>query len=408
MTQPSGVLSELARVEGGRVLAVLARSTGDVDLAEDAVQDAIVTALEVWPRTGVPADPSAWIYVAARRKALDILRREASRRDKELAARIVADPPEPSVVRDDQLRLIFTCTHPALDLDARVALALRTLCGLSVQEIARALLTTEAAMAKRLVRARRKIAVAGIPFAIPDESDLPERLAGVAGVIHLVYTAGHAASGDAVVRADLCEEAVRLARLLADLVPKEPTVGGLLALLLLSEARRPARVDPNGDLVALADQRRTDWDHRLIDEGLAWLIRSLDQSDGQADPYQLQAAISACHAVAPSYEATDWQEIARLYELLASVHANPIVDINASVAIAETRGPAAAIDLLHRVAPEHRSYTWHAAMGEMRLRLGDAGARADFVAAARLAPSETERRHLEGRARKLEGPESRR
>ncbi|HEX5615198.1 MAG TPA: sigma-70 family RNA polymerase sigma factor, partial [Acidimicrobiia bacterium] len=245
---PNDALAELARVEGGRILAVLARTTGDLQLAEDAVQDATIAALEVWPRTGVPADPAAWIYVAARRKALDVIRRESRRPEKETTASLTAsrELPPPSVVHDDQLRLIFTCCHPALDLDARVALALRTLCGLSTAEIARALLVSEPTMAKRLVRAKHKIATAGIPYRIPEADELPARLAGVCAVVHLVYTAGHAATGESTVRADLCDEGVRLARLLVELVPNDPLPEALLALLLLTDARRPARVDAHG------------------------------------------------------------------------------------------------------------------------------------------------------------------
>jgi RNA polymerase sigma-70 factor (ECF subfamily) len=397
-------LGDLARVEGGRILAVLARTTGDLQLAEDAVQDAVVAALEVWPRVGVPANPSAWLYVAARRKALDVLRREQRRGEKETAAVIVRDPPEPSVVRDDQLRLIFTCTHPALDLDTRVALALRTLCGLSTAEVARALLVSEPTMAKRLVRAKRKIATAGIPYRIPDAADLPVRLAGVAAVIHLVYTAGHAATGTSLLRADLCDEAVRLARLLADLVPDDPLPEALLALLLLSEARRPTRLDGHGELVPLAEQDRARWDVALAAEGIALLDRSLTRSDGLADPYQLQAAIAACHTEAPTYEATDWREIVRLYGMLGEVHPNPVVDINAAVAVLEADGPVAALGLLDAVPEAARSYLWEAARGEALGRLGDRAASvAAFGRAAASAPSDPERRHLERRASSATG-----
>jgi RNA polymerase sigma-70 factor (ECF subfamily) len=394
VTAPQDALADVARVEGARILAVLARATGDLQVAEDAVQDAVVAALEVWPRTGVPSNPGGWLYVAARRKALDVLRREGRRLDREAAARIEVEPPAPSVIRDDQLRLLFTCCHPALDLDARVALALRTLCGLSTAEVARALLTTEPTMAKRLVRAKAKIARARIPYRIPDVDELPARLAGVCAVVHLVYTTGHAAA----IRLDLCDEAVRLGRLLVELVPGDPLPEALLALLLLADARRPSRHDVHGDLVPLAAQDRSGWDRALVDEGLALLDRSLDRTDGQADPYQLQAAIAACHAMAPTYAATDWAEVVRLYRLLAEVHPNPVVDLNAAVAVGEAEGPGAALALLDAVPAAVRSYLWHAARGEMLDRLGDSpGAAAAFGEAAAGAPSEPERRHLERR-----------
>ena len=316
-------LTRVLRREGGRLLAVLARQVGDLQLAEDALQDAGVAAVEVWGRTGPPKDPASWLYVAARRKAIDLLRREDRRDVKErdavaLAGQLERELPDASAVEDDLLRLVFTCCHPALDLDTRVALALRTLCGLSTLEVARVLLVPEATMGKRLTRAKAKIAHAGIPFQVPAAEDLAGRTAAVCAVVHLVYTAGHAAgSGDDLLRDDLCDEAVRLARLLVHLLPDQVTAQGLLALLLLTDARRATRTDADGELVPLVDQDRARWDRTPSPR--AWrLDQSLVLTDGQADSYQLQAAIAACHATAPTYADTDWPEIVRLYGILAA------------------------------------------------------------------------------------------
>ena len=289
------------------MLASLTRTLGSFDLAEDAVQDAAVAALERWPQSGVPDDPRAWLTVVARNCALDRLRREAKRAGKEAATMdLFSGEPVPlpdTVVRDDQLRLIFTCCHPALALEARVALSLRTICGLSTAEIARALLVPEPTMAKRLVRARRKIADAHIPYRVPADHELPDRLPAVLGVAYLVFTEGHTAtSGDQLVRVDLCDEGVRLSRLLRELLPDEPEVAGLLALMLLTDARRATRVDDAGDLVLLADQDRARWDRALVDEGAALVTEALRRSGGTPGPYQLQAAIAACHATSPSYD----------------------------------------------------------------------------------------------------------
>jgi RNA polymerase sigma-70 factor (ECF subfamily) len=397
-------LAEVIRVEGSRIMAVLARSLGDLALAEDALQDAAVSAVEVWGRTGTPADPAAWMYVAARRKALDMLRRETDRPRRErdaahLAEQLARELPAPSVVQDDVLRLLFTCCHPSLELDTRVALALRTLCGLSTAEVARVLLVGEAAMGKRLTRAKAKIAVARIPFRVPAHEELPERVAGVAAVIHLVFTAGHEASGEALVRADLCDEAIRLCRLLVDLLPDPVLAQGLLALLLLTDARRPARLDPGGELVPLADQDRSRWDRAEMAEGLRLLDASLTASDGVADPYQLQAAISACHDLASTFAETDWAEIVRLYRILAEVHPNPMVDVNAAVAVAHLEGPEAGLEVLEGIEPPARAHGWFAASGDLLERSGRADeARAAFRRAAELTPSGPERRHLERRA----------
>lgn len=398
-------LAEVVGVEGSRIVAVLARTLGDIQLAEDALQDATVSATEVWRRNGPPADSAAWLYVAARRKALDVLRRESQRTRREegavsLARQLAPELPAPSVVEDDLLRLVFTCCHPSLDLDARVALALRTLCGLSTAEVARVLLVGEAAMSKRLTRVKQKIAVAGIPFRVPNAAELPSRLAGAAAVIHLVYTAGHSAgAGPELVRADLCEEAIRLARLLVDLLPGQPTAAGLLALLLLTDARRAARTDGRGDLIPLADQDRDLWDRTYIEEGVALLGASLGLTGGVADPYQLQAAIAACHDQAPSFAETDWPEIVRLYRILAEVHPNPVVTINAAVAMAEVEGSQAALVELETLAEADRTHAWWAARGVMLTRLNrHPEASAAFRQAATLAPTEPERRHLDRQA----------
>ncbi|GII34453.1 RNA polymerase subunit sigma-24 [Planotetraspora mira] len=348
-------LAETVRIEGARILATLVRTVGALELAEDAVQEATIAALRDWPVSGVPDNPRAWLTVASRRKAVDIIRREGLRAGKEREGTELVDlnAPEPAegAVHDDQLRLIFTCCHPALALEARVALALRTLCGLSVEETAAALLTSEAAMAKRLTRTRQKIAQASIPYRVPSADELPGRLAAVCAVLHSLYTSGHTRlSGARLTDVDVCAEAIRLTRLLARLLPGAPEPAALLALLLLTEARRPARMDAAGEVVLLADQDRTLWDTAKIAEGLALLEASLERTDGVADPYQLQAAMAAQHAVAATSADTDWAEMVRLYDLLLSVQpANGAAALGRAVAVAEAEGPAAglaALDLL--------------------------------------------------------------
>ncbi len=396
-------LDDVVRIEGGRILAVLASATGDLQLAEDAVQDATIAALEVWNRTGIPQNASGWLYVAARRKALDVIKRESTREQRQRASSsmvrdLTSDPPPESSVRDDMLRLIFTCCHPALGLDARVALALRTLCGLSTAEVARVLLVSEPTMAKRLVRTKQKIKQAAIPYRIPNDDELPERLAGVCAVVYLVYTSGHHTIDDVIVRADLCEESIRLARLLVEALPDEPTAEALLALLLLTDARRPSRIAADGSLVPLAEQDRSRWNIASAHEGFARLQRSLTRTDGVADPYQLQAAIAACHSMAASYEATDWPEIVRLYRILAEVSPSAVVDLNAAIAIAEADGPSVGLDALERVDASARNHLWHVGCAEMLVKLGrnDAATRA-FERALDAAPTEPERRYIAGR-----------
>lgn len=353
-------VAETVRVEGTRILATLIRTLGDVGLAEDAVQEATIAALGAWPVTGVPPEPRAWLTVTARRKAIDILRRERVRADKERLADLHREdvPPE-HVVADDLLRLIFTCCHPTLSPPTRVALALRTLCGLSPAQIADVLLTTEAAVAKRLTRARQKIAVARIPYRVPPSSELPDRLPAVCGVVHSLYTTGHAGYD-----VDMCAEAVRLAELLHELLPDQPMPAAVLALLLLTDARRPARLDVRG-VVTLDRQDRARWDPCAIGRGIELLNDSLRRTGGQADAYQLQAAIAAEHARSPSYGKTDWAEILRLYDLLVSVAPSEAADLGRAVAAAEARGPAAGLALLADLSPTPRV---HAVRAELLAR----------------------------------------
>ena len=366
----SAELAETVRTEGARILATLVRTTGDLRLAEDAVQDATLRALRDWPRTGVPDSPRAWLTVAARRIAVDMLRREAARPGKERASMDLTAPdlPPDGVVRDDRLRLIFTCCHPALALDAQVTLALRTLCGLSPAQIAAVLLTGDAAVAKRLTRTRAKIARAGIPYRIPADEELPARLAAVCAVVHASYTIAHSAvGGDRLTDVDGCREAVRLARLTHELLPDEPMPAAVLALILLTEARRAARVDAAGDPVPLADQDRSRWDRAAIAAGVRLLDGSLRRTDGLADPFQLQAAIAAEHARAPSYPETDWAEIVRLYDLLVEAAPTSAARLARAVAVAEAAGAAAGLRALAEVEPGSRR---EAVRGELLAREG--------------------------------------
>jgi RNA polymerase sigma factor (sigma-70 family) len=371
-------VARLVREEGTRVLATLVRVTGSVDLAEDATQDAVVRALETWPRDGVPDNPRGWLLVTAKRRAVDIIRREARRPGKEAeAASLILPGPEepPEVVRDDLLRLVFTCCHPTLATEAQVALALRTLGGLSTAEVARGLLVPEATMAKRLTRAKQKIAQAGIPYRVPSAGELPGRLAGVAATIYLIFNEGYAAgAGDDVVRVALTAEAIRLARLLAGLLPDEPTVLGLLALLLLQDARRDARVDRAGLPVLLADQDRGRWDGRAIKEGVELVGRALRCSPDHPDRYAVQAAIAACHALAPSYADTNWDAVISWYDVLLAVQDTAVVRLNRAAAIAERDGPAAGLALVDAIDGLSGYAWWHATRAELLHRLGDIGA----------------------------------
>jgi RNA polymerase sigma factor (sigma-70 family) len=358
--QPQDRLADVIRIEGARLLATLVRAVGDWSLAEEAVQEAAITALGDWATHGIPDHPRAWLTATARRKAIDIIRRERSRGGKErdgaaLMELTRTDKPDDSVLDDDLLRLIFTCCHPSLAPEARLALALRTLCQLSVAQVADVMLTGEAAMAKRLTRTRQKIAVAGIPYRVPSDAELPQRLGAVCGVVHALYTAGHAPLGsDLVLDVDLCREGVRLARLLHRLLPDEAMPAAVLALVLLTEARRPARLDAEGAAVLLPDQDRSRWDRALIGEGTGLLDGSLRRTAGIADPYQLQAAIAAEHAHATGYPDTDWTEIVRLYDLLLSVAPSGPAALGRAVALAERDGPVAGLRALAGIPEDSR------------------------------------------------------
>jgi len=393
--------AEAVRVEGARILSTLIRTVGDIQIAEDAVQEATLAALSAWPVTGVPPQPRAWLTVTARRKAIDILRRERARPGKERdGLRMIelarSDLPPDDVVHDDLLRLIFTCCHPTLSAPTRVALALRTLCGLSSAQIAGVLLTTEAATTKRLTRARQKIAAAHIPYRVPAEDELADRLPTVCGVIHSLYTAGHApVDGRAAYDVDACAEAVRLAELLHELLPDQPMPASVLALLLLTEARRPARLDERGDVVTLDQQDRGRWDAAAIGRGIALLNESLRRSCAQADAYQLQAAIAAEHARAASYDDTDWTEILRLYDLLVSIAPSHAAGLGRVVAAAEAADAATGLAMLADLPSSPR---WHAIRAELLAREGRYAEAARELAESLDGPAtQPERQHRERR-----------
>jgi RNA polymerase sigma-70 factor (ECF subfamily) len=368
-------MERVFREDYGRAVAVLARVFGDIDIAEDAVQDAFAEAARRWPSAGLPPSPAGWIITTARNRAIDRLRREAARDGKHAQAALLhareEHVGEESPVHDDRLRLMFTCCHPALGTAARVALTLRLLGGLTTAEIAHAFLVPEPTMAQRLVRAKAKIRDAGIPYRIPAEADLPGRVSAVLAVVYLIFNEGYtASSGETLARADLCAEAIRLGRLLARLMPDEPEVLGLLALMLLTESRRAARTSADGALVLLADQDRTRWDRALIAEGQAIVRQCLRRS--QPGSYQIQAAINAVHSDAPTAADTDWQQILRLYDQLLVVAPSPVTALNRAVAAAEVDGPAAALALVDGLAQASLGgyYLYHAIRADLLRRLG--------------------------------------
>jgi RNA polymerase sigma-70 factor (ECF subfamily) len=395
------------RDEWGRVVATLIRVTGDWDLAEECAADALAMALQRWPRDGIPDRPGAWLTTAARNRAIDLLRREkvGAAKLREVAVMASRDEPEPlssddSGVPDDRLRLMFTCCHPALSLEARVALTLRTLAGLTTAEIARAFLSSEPTMAKRLVRAKQKIQHAGIPYRVPPSHLLPERVPSVLGVLYLLFNEGYSASAGAdLIRVGLSAEAIRLARVLISLMPDEPEAAGLLALMLLQDSRRAARVDAGGDLVTLEDQDRARWDAASIAEGVSVLDRALRRR--RPGPYQLQAAIAACHATAPTAADTDWAQIALLYEELGRFLPTPVVELNRAVAVSMANGPAAGLALVAELEASGKLSGYHllpATRADLLRRLGRAREAADaYREALALAATDSERRFLNRR-----------
>jgi RNA polymerase sigma-70 factor, ECF subfamily len=409
--EPLERIDRLYRSESRRVLATLIRLLGDFDLAEEALQDAFTAAMEQWPRDGMPANPRAWLISTGRFKAIDRLRRRA-RFDTmlgELAARLDDRPaPDPGEqedqpLEDDRLRLIFTCCHPALPPDAQVAMTLREVCGLTTEEIARAFLTGPPTVAQRIVRAKAKIRAARIPYAVPPPGELPDRLETVLHVVYLVFTEGYApASGDSVVRSDLADEAIRLGRLLVELLP-EPEALGLLALMLLQDSRRAARTSPDGDLILLADQDRSCWNRERIAEGTALLARA--SSSGQIGPYALQAAIGAAHAQAPTAQATDWDRIVGLYNLLARADPSPVIELNRAVAVSMRDGPATGLALVDAILARGQLDAYHlahAARADLLRRLGrTADARACYRRALELTRQEPQRRFIRQRLNEL-------
>jgi len=413
---PHAVVDRLFREEQGRAVATLIRVLGDFDLAEEAVQEAFISALETWPTRGVPDNPGAWITTTARNRAIDRVRRRRVLAEKaELFGRqalieeeLAAIDPDAAIdgadrmnpIVDDRLRLIFTCCHPALAMDARVALTLRTLGGLSTPEIARAFLVPEATLAQRLVRAKRKIRDAGIPYRVPEDHALPERLDGVLRVLYLVFNEGYGAStGDRLIRRELCSEAIRLARVLVSLMPDEAEALGLLALMLFHDARRETRTGPGGELVLLEDQDRSRWDRARIDEGRETLDRAMRMR--RVGPYQLQAAIAALHDDAATAAETDWPQIAALYRVLGDMTRSPVVELNRAVAVAMADGPASGLAIIDRLvaAGQIDDYPYlHSARADLLRRLRRHGEAADaYRRAITLTANEPERSFLEGR-----------
>ncbi len=402
-------VGEVYARESRRVLATLIRLLGDFDVAEDALQEALAAALESWPRDGVPRNPRSWLVSTGRFRAIDRMRRHTRHREiVDEIARSAPDRdgfnlPDDDALPDDRLRLIFTCCHPALPPEARVALTLREVCGLTTEEIARAFLTSAPTLAQRIVRAKRKIREAGIPYEVPDRGDLDDRLDSVLQVIYLVFNEGYTAShGTDLTRPDVSQEAILLGRLLAELLPEAEALG-LLGLMLLTEARRPARTTPHGDIILLEDQDRSLWDRSLIDEGLSLVRRAM--SSGEVGVYTIQAAIAAVHAGSPSTNQTDWPAIVRLYDALLSAAPSPIVELNRAVAVAMQDGPEAGVELICAILERGDLVDYHlahAAMADLYRKLGRREeAMAAYQRAMDLAQLDPERRFLEGRIEEL-------
>lgn len=402
-------LDEIIRIEGGQVLATLIRLTGDIDTAEDALHDALVVAADSWRRDGVPDKPGGWLTTVARNKALDRLRREARRAPKEEEAfrmltegSVTGDALDDSGEidnRDDRLRLLFTCCHPALSPESQVALALRTICGLSTVDIARVFLVPEATIGQRISRAKAKIAKAHIPYRVPDDHELPDRLRPVLTTVYAVFTAGHHAPvGELGERLDLADEAIRLARVLVELMPDESECIGLLALTIATNARRRARTDAHGEIVLLADQDRSLWDTNAISEAAALVDSVLRR--GRPGAYQMQAAIACLHGLAPTYAETDWPQIAELYRMLEARWPTPVVRVNRAVAVAEVAGPAAGLALLGELVdgPTERWHLYWATRADFQRRLGATAAAADSFRQALDCPcNDSDRRFLQRR-----------
>jgi RNA polymerase sigma-70 factor, ECF subfamily len=406
MTDVGEVITRVHREEWARVVATLARRLGDLDVAEEMTAEAFAIAVERWPSDGVPANPGAWLTTTAYRKAIDHLRREVRRDEKHREALVLSDTPEPlGTIDDDRLRLVFTCCHPALAMEARIALTLRMVGGLTVPEIARAFLVEEAAMGRRITRAKAKIKAARIPYGVPFREDIPARVTGVLVVLFLIFNEGYLASDPAKepVRGDLTAEAIRLTRLVRVLLPADGEVAGLLALMLLTEARRPARVSASGELVTLEDQDRGAWDRELIAEGHA-LVRERLASGQAPGRYQLLAAINAVHTDAPDLRATDWSQVVALYDQLVRVDSSPIVRLNRAIAVAELDGPDVALAEVDRL-PLQGYHLFHATRAELLRRLHRSEeSRAAYDAAIELAGNTAETAHLIRRRDQLAGP----